>query len=274
MAETTRGYSRISVLPFEVKELSLEERTFWAIASTPQLDRAREVVATEAMMESASRYLANPLITWQHDAATPIGKAMAVEIRDGATWLQVYLTDKTEAGRNAWGLVQDGIVKSMSIGFNPYSRSHGPHPDGTPDYEVSGDVLTWKRIDWLETAVVSIPCNPGATIPFAKGLGLDMELPVAALTDEEKQLAEERRFADDLTRGRAALTGAVNIARHWRKERRLLSDEHVATMRQLARDLSDVTEPYPSPAAAPEAEDADPCVLRLPERLRLATPPA
>jgi len=99
-----------------------------------------------------------------------------------------------------------------------------------------------------------------------------MELPAAALTDEEKQVAEERRFADDLARGRAALTGVVNIARHWRKERRLLSGEHVATLRQLAADLTDVAETNLPPAAEPVAEGADPCVLRLPERLRLAAP--
>lgn len=173
----TTLFDRISIMPLEIKQADASQLEFWGFASTPQVDRVGEVVTSEAMSEAAGRYLQNPLITWMHDMRTPIGKALEVDVTETGTTLHAKLSDRTQAGRDAWGLIEDGVVRSLSIGFNPYSRALGPSPDGVPDWEddPDTDVRRWLRIDWLETAVVSVPANPGATIAFAKGLGLDMD---------------------------------------------------------------------------------------------------
>jgi uncharacterized protein len=261
---TTRAYSRIAVQPFEVKGLSRDSHTFTAIASTPQLDRQGEVVSTDAMREAAGRYMQNPVVAWQHFSDMPIGRATDVQIVGGKTELTVYLTQGTEAGREAWALVEDGIVRSMSIGFTPYSRSYGAHPDGTPDFEVAGDLLTWKRIDWLETSLVSIPANPGAVVTLAKGLGCETDWPEVASPEETEADAEEKRFFEDLQRATGGAESVVNIARHWTKEGRVLAQEHVDAL-VVARDkFCALLEPYLVTPDETRAEGA----------LSLPTPPA
>ena len=172
----TNAFDRINVMPMEVKEFDEDKRTFWATASTPQIDRTNEIVASEAMEETRDRYMANPIMTWQHDTQTPIGYALDARITERESSIHVYLTDATEEARKALLLVKDKVIRCLSIGFSPYSNLYGAHPDGTPDFEERDDgVKVWKRIDWLETALVSIPANTGATLAFAKSLGLDME---------------------------------------------------------------------------------------------------
>jgi len=172
-----RPFDHISVLPMTVKEVNRAERTFWLTASTPKQDRDREVVSNEAMAESRDRYMANPVITWQHDTGEPIGKALDARVTDYETDLFVYITDKTPAAQKAFGLIEDEIVKSASIGFSGFSKLNGPHPDGSPDFELDETgTRTWKRIEWLETAIVTIPSNDESVIhAFAKSLGLEVE---------------------------------------------------------------------------------------------------
>ena len=217
------AFSRLAVMPFEVKGLDTETATFWTIASTPELDRALERVSTAAMERAAVDYMKNPVITWQHDTWTPIGKALDVRFEDGATWLQVQLTQKTQDGRDAWGLVQDGIVRSMSIGFNPWSRSNKATEDTLSDYEVTGEELTWTNIEWMETALVTLPCNRGAVIPFAKGLGVDTDRPDAE--PEDKQVAEEQRALKTIKALHGNMESLTSIITHWYKEGRAPSKE-------------------------------------------------
>lgn len=170
----TNAFERISVMPMEVKDLDETTRTFTGIASTPQIDRTREIVSSEAMAETKERYLRNPLVTWQHSTFAPIGRVLEMNVDEEATRQLIYITDKTEIARDAWGLLSDGIVRSLSIGYSPYSLFYGPHPDGAPDFEERDDgVKVWRRIELMETALVSIPANTGATIALAKSLGLD-----------------------------------------------------------------------------------------------------
>lgn len=280
-------FERLSMLEFHTKSFDPTTGVFVGLASTPQLDRFRESVSAEAMREAAERYMKNPIITWQHDLDEPIGKGLSVEVTDAGTILKGYITDKTEDGCKVRGLLEDGIVRSLSIGFNPYSRSYGPHPDGTPDYEVTEEGedqrprMTWKRIDWLETAVCSVPCNPGATITLAKSLGIDMApvsepeaAPEAAPASEPeltKAEREEARFLSDVERVRTGAVSVGNIVRHWRKEGRDLSPAIIAGLSEAVTELRTVLEPHPA-AEVPEAEQTDPCLLTLPPVVQLHLP--
>jgi HK97 family phage prohead protease len=228
-------FERVSVMALEVKELDEERREFLGFASTPQVDRAGEIVSTEAMQAAAEQYMTNPLITWMHDARYPIGRATDVAFKRGKTQITAKLTDKTETARDAWGLISDGIVRSLSIGFNPCR----PEKKGDQSFEMDGETLVWRKIDWLETAVVSIPCNPGACITFAKGLGLDMPTPELL-----QDLSEEERFFTDLKRGKGAIEAVRNIAAHWQKEGRLLAPEQVADLQALQDLLAGVLQPH------------------------------
>lgn len=229
--KTAPAFERITVLPFEMKSYEAASGVFVGLASTPQVDRAGEVVSADAMRESAARYMQNPVITMAHDTWEPIGRGLSVNVTDAGTLLEGYVTDKTERGQVARGLLEDKILRSLSIGFNPYSRSYGAHPDGTADYEilskdadpgVVNSTLVWKRIDWLETAICAIPCNPGASIQLAKSMGLEMRDPRGGQPQEE-----EARFLSNVERVEKGAESIRNILRHWTKEGRDLSPEVV-----------------------------------------------
>lgn len=282
-------FERIGMMPFETKSFDPATGVFVGLASTPQVDRMREVVSAEAMREAADRYMKNPVITDHHGGA--IGRGLKVEVTDAGTVLEGYVTDKTQQGRDIRGLLEDKILRSLSIGFNPYSRSYGPHEDGTPDYELvpasekpaatdgygykpwyseNADTLVWKRIDWMETAICAIPCNPGATITLAKSMGIDMaEIKgVDTMTAAEK---EEARFLADLERVRTGAVSVDNIVRHWKKEGRDLSPEYIAKLSEAHTQLAALLEPYLA-AAGDEGEQTAPCLLTLPKVPTLVLP--
>ena len=261
-------FERLAVMAMEVKEMDQASRQFLGLASTPQVDRAGEVVASEAMEAAIDNYMSNPVITWMHDSSRPIGKAIStkmVRAQGGKqTQIEVQLTDKTEAARDAWGLIEDGIVKSLSIGFNPRGGKKKGDP---PAYDMDGETLVWRSIDWLETAVVSIPCNAGAQITFAKGLGLDMLKP-----ETEQDLTEEERFFSDLARCKGGAEAVRNITKHWRKDGRVLSPEHLEHLLAAQAMLAEALQPYaavpptltlPSGTLSADGEPSVP-VLRLP----------
>jgi hypothetical protein len=274
------------MLPFEMKSFDAAKGTFEGFASTPQLDRMREVVSTEAMREASERYMRNPIITDHHGGA--IGRGLGVEVTEAGTILRGYITDKTQQGRDVRGLMEDNILRSLSIGFNPYSRSYGPHPDGTADYELvppsekpapttgygygpwyseNEDTLVWKRIDWMETAICAIPCNPGATLTLAKSMGLTMDA-IKATPAKPREQSEEGRFLDDLERVRTGMESVQNITRHWHKQGRILTAEHRATLMQAQATLTGLLEPYPVVAEEPAPQGA----LSLPDMDALALP--
>jgi hypothetical protein len=279
------------MLPFETKSFDPASGEFVGLASTPQVDRSREVVSVEAMREAAARYMENPVVTDHHGGA--IGRGLEVQVNDQGTMLKGYITDKTQQGRDVRGLLEDRILRSLSIGFNPYSRSYGAHPDGTPDYAVeygkdaqgepidrgSDGVLVWKRIDWMETAICAIPCNPGATIALAKSFGLTMESPLPGSNEER----EEARFLSDVDRVRTGAVSIGNIARHWKKSGRDLSPEQLERLTAATNELLALLETNPVALvgeALPvpngdggEGKDTGPCVLRLPDKLHLTLRP-
>jgi HK97 family phage prohead protease len=268
---TIRPFERLNVMAFETKSFDVAAGVFIGLASTPQLDRMQEIVSAEAMSEAADRYMRNPVITWQHDTDEPIGKGLRAEVSAEGTLLEAYITDKTDCGRKVRGLLEDGIVRSLSIGFNPYSRSFGVPADGTPDYEMAGNVLTWRRIDWLETAVCAIPCNPGATIMLAKSLALEMPVP----SEQSPEEREEERFLADMERVRTGAISVRNIAAHWCKEGRALSPCHLAALRDAQAELAALV-PEPDPATAEDpimGQEAAPCLLQLPQPVPPQTHP-
>ena len=250
------AFSRIAVMPMEVKELNEADRTFWAFASTPETDRAKERVTTDAMRRALDGYMVNPVITWQHDTDRPVGTALDGKVSKQGTQLLVFISDKTEAARDAWGLVQDRVIRSMSIGFNPYSRGNKVAKDDPADFEQTGDELAWTNIEWLETGLVTIPCNRGAIIPFAKGLGIETDWP-ALPEDMTSEHLEERRFRGDLE-------SATNIITHWHKEGRILCAETAAELRTVRDRLGTLLEAYPvAPEPAPQGGLSLPAVAAL-----------
>jgi hypothetical protein len=107
--------------------------------------------------------------------------------------------------------VEEGIVRTMSVGFNlskPRAEC-GYAEDGVWHWTEGGDLM--------EVSLVSIPCNPGATMQVAKSLHLSLP------QEAEEEFGdiddpEERRVRSELKRLAGATEALRNFARHLTKD--------------------------------------------------------
>src|SRR3990172_4694249 len=125
-------------------------------ASTSQLDRQGDIVLPEAFASSIEAFRANGPIFWGHaeihnPLAKPIGRATDAVIRDGGLHIKARWAQTAEA-QEVRGLVTDGIVSTLSVGFNPKMA------------ETRGGVNYITDLELLEVSVVAIPANIGAAI--------------------------------------------------------------------------------------------------------------
>ncbi|WP_299692732.1 phage major capsid protein [uncultured Tateyamaria sp.] len=93
-----------------------------------------------------------------HDPSKPIGRWTKFE--DGPDGLKVEgrLSINSDAGRNVWALMKDGVLDALSIGYRTVSAD--PRAGG-------GRVLT--EIDLVEISVVTFPANRAAVVTDVKG---------------------------------------------------------------------------------------------------------
>ena len=139
-----------------------DTNTFEGWASTSALDKQGDVIEPSAFAKSLGRFIDNGPIYWQHEEvfnplAMPIGKAMDARIADNGLWI-VAKWANTEQAQQVRGLVLDGIVSRLSVGFTPV-RMHR-------DSALGHNVIT--EADLAEVSVVAIPANDEARIVAAK----------------------------------------------------------------------------------------------------------
>lgn len=140
-----RAYAR-----FELKSLSKDTGEFEGIASTPTVDRMEDVVEPDGAMFT----LPIPLL-WQHRASEPIGLITSATIsKDGIAVKGTVAKDLLPRITEAWTLIKAGLVRGLSIGFDP--KAFEPIK-GTYGYRYT----SW---DWLELSCVTIPANAEANI--------------------------------------------------------------------------------------------------------------
>lgn len=150
----TRAYSVL-----EIKMISDDdERVIEGVASTPTPDRYNDVV--EPM--GAKFQLPMPLL-WQHMASQPVGFVEFAKPNKNGIPFKARIAKTDTPGKlkerldEAWESVKLGLVKAVSIGFNP---------------------LDWTRLDtggyrfleweWMELSLVTIPAQAEATIQAIK----------------------------------------------------------------------------------------------------------
>jgi HK97 family phage prohead protease len=190
-------------------------------ASTEQVDRSQEVIHTSFFRDSLETFKANPQLWWQHWA--PMGLWDDVELREGqGLYVRGRMIAVSEAEEPCMALVEEGIVRSMSVGFN-LSKPRpecGYAEDGVWHWTEGGDLM--------EVSLVSIPCNPGATMQVAKSLHL--ALPQEPEDEEFGDIddPEERRVRSELKRLAGATEALRNFARHVTKDGGAPSAEVIA----------------------------------------------
>lgn len=134
-----------------------EEMTLEGMATTPTPDRMNDTVNPKGARFS----LPMPALMF-HDHGTPVGKVVEAKATDKGIKFKMVLPRKgvlPEIDR-ARALVQEGIVRAVSIGFRSIKESFNRERGGY-------DFDEWE---WLELSLVSVPANAEATIASVKSL--------------------------------------------------------------------------------------------------------
>lgn len=194
MKSLQRAYSMI-----EVKSFDDDERVITGIATTPETDRMGDIVEPKG----AEFKLPIPLL-WQHNPSQPIGHVIAAKVTAAGIEIKAKFAKLEEAGAlkdrldEAWQSVKTGLVRGLSIGFQPieYARI-----DNSYGYRF----LKWL---WLELSAVTIPANGECSIQTVKAI--DTQQRAASGLGLQKGV---RLISPDVSGGtkKAAKRGAVQL---------------------------------------------------------------
>jgi HK97 family phage prohead protease len=143
----------------ELKALDEGKRTFKGIATTMATDRMGDVV------ESSGAQFKLPLpLLWQHDSSDPIGWVKSAKVTKNGIEIEGEVASVDDGPlkerlNKAWQYIKSGIVRGLSIGFNPLESS---------EIEGSRWGRKFTKWEWLELSAVTIPANQEATILAVK----------------------------------------------------------------------------------------------------------
>lgn len=138
-----------------IEEKTGEEIT--AIASTAVEDRQGEIV--EVTGWDLKEFKKNPIILWGHDHNEPaIGQATKTWVdgtgKSAKLMVKIAFQEVTQRAREIKQLVQDGVIKTLSVGFLP----------------IDGEGNRYTKQQLLEVSVVNVPANPEAMMLGYKSL--------------------------------------------------------------------------------------------------------
>ena len=151
----TRAHSILNL-----KSVDAGARVITGIASTPELDRAGDLV------DPLGITFRNPVpLLLYHDTKSPVGVVTFDRPTSAGLTFRAELPDVDEPGplrdriRDAWQSIKAGLIRGVSIGFRPLD-------DGVE--RLKGGGLKFTKTEVLELSLVCVPANQGATIAAIK----------------------------------------------------------------------------------------------------------
>lgn len=176
-----------------VSSLDVESRSFEVLASTETQDSHGDIVKQDWKLD---RYNANPVVFFGHESwDLPIGKASGVRVVDGALHATVTLSKTNPKAEQVLQLMQEGMLKSISVGFRPGKRTMEKRGD------VEVRVLSENEL--LELSVVAIGSNPDARAKHigqhgagAKETRMDRLTKALGLNEDASAEVLDKAFAD------------------------------------------------------------------------------
>ena len=129
--------------------LNKAERTCEFVASTTAIDSHGSIIQQNWRLD---RYRANPVILWAHDDDDmPIGTG-DVRLEDNQLIVKVKFAEGTKCADEAWTLVQQGVLRAVSVSFRPGKIEFQEVEDRT--------VVVYDSPELCEISLVSVPSNP------------------------------------------------------------------------------------------------------------------
>ena len=139
-------------------------------ASTPNLDRYRDIVEPSAFEGALKTYMTNPVVLRSHDADRPVGLVESAKVTDKGLWVEAIIKEEKTAKE-----VNAGLFRTFSIGYIPLStelrnKDNQPFDPMKDDPWDHMNIRVIKELDLVEISVVSTPANAGALFSLAKSL--------------------------------------------------------------------------------------------------------
>lgn len=150
-------------LTFKSGEQSSEDK-FTYVMSTESVDRMNDVIEQNWVLDHFKK---NPIALWNHNYSNPIGVWENVKVVKTKAGKQLVGTLKlakegtSELIDTVRSLVAQGILRAVSVGFNPIEFTY--------DKEIEG--YRFKKVELWECSLVSVPANAEA-LQVVKGLDL------------------------------------------------------------------------------------------------------
>ena len=134
------------------------------MASTNDFDRAGDTISPDAWAKGGLKnFENNPIILFNHDYNTPIGRATGLKVTPNGLELEAKISKS--APDFVCDLVKDGVLGAFSVGFRVKDADYLSETDG---YKI-------KDAELFEVSVVSVPCNQAATFSLAKSFDSESE---------------------------------------------------------------------------------------------------
>lgn len=154
----------------EVKDLGQGGVEIEGYASTPDLDRYKDIVEPAAFSNALTMFMKNPTLLRSHDPDRPAGHVVETRVTDKGLWIRALVTEE-ETKQD----VLENRFRAFSIGYIPL-MSTLQHEDGSPfNSEVDSPwdadmVRVIKKLDLVEISIVSTPANGNALFTIASSV--------------------------------------------------------------------------------------------------------
>lgn len=151
----------------EVKTNDVGKRVHYFRASDATLDRYNESIEPKGWV--LDEYAKNNVICDSHrydSIQWVIGNGVDVRVTDNGLVIGIQFSDSNPLGRMAEGMVEEGTIKSGSVGFIPLDYRQGKKGEPT---------RTYTRQNLLEFSLTAIPANPNALKLSVDGGYIDIE---------------------------------------------------------------------------------------------------
>jgi len=135
-----------------MKSVDTENRVIVGSASVEEIDRHSDLITMSAFENAIQGWLENPVIRWKH--GEPIGKGLNAWVEGNTFKIKAKISDKTTLANEVWGLIEDGIIKSFSVGGRVLKQEPVKSKD---DDKIEYTKVT--KIDLYEVSVCDIPAN-------------------------------------------------------------------------------------------------------------------
>ena len=147
------------VIPFEIKEINEEERSFLAVGSTEDIDRDHDRILADGW--DLANFKKNPVIPWAHRYMDPpVAQAVEVYVADGRLMFRPKFATREEYdfADTIYRLYKGKYLNAFLVGFHPI-RSERVERTINGQKKSGYDFL---ENELWEVSACTVPSNPNA----------------------------------------------------------------------------------------------------------------